>query len=1056
MSKTKGKRRAGGPATASKVPPPPSPPLEVSPSSPVPDATGTGPSRAAMGGLVLCLLLSGAAGLVYETVWTRQLGYYFSGTAVTSCLVLSAFMGGMAIGSWLAGRLAARLSSPLGVYGFLELGLAVCGAVYPRAIERVGAFYLNLASGTDPSTALFAARFLLFGALLTIPAMLMGATLPLVVALVVSRRELAGRGLGVLYAMNSLGGVLGCLAAGFVLIEAFGLTLTSNLGALANAAAGLLALSLRSRLEKSPVVEVVVQEASATAVRAGRGRLAFVLAISGFTAMAYEVLWARTLPLILGSSTYSFALMLATFVTGVTIGSLAYSWLGARLPSPLRVVAGAQIAIGVWVLVTMPAYRWLPWPFVFVRTAVDASFATFQLMAVVINGAVMFVPAVLFGLGFPAAVQAATEESGVSRAVGDLYAANTVGNVLGSMAAGLFLIPSLGTPLTFQLCAVANLLSGIALVPGIVTALGLPTASAALLVLLVSVLPESSRAWLNPLAVGGFSRMKNVTWSEAQRQVRYQWSNWIAFSEEDTTGMVVVTERKKQRALWRNGKVDASNTSDMDTQLFLSLLPVMMLENPRSVFVLGLGSGVTTGAALLDPRVQRVDACEISSAVVNAARLFDDVNFKPWEDKRARIFVDDGRHFLATHPDKYDVITLEPSNPWMAGISSLYTREFLTLCKSRLADDGLMVQWSHLYEIDARSITMVARTFQETFPHARAFLCGFDLILVGATRAETLDPKVVTERVARRYREPHIKAVLDRDGYTELFTLFATELFDSRTLRAWTGPGIVLTDDNPELEFSAPVAYYNGEKVMPPSDHLPLQDALLSTYLGGRRPSTQELESWGRVKVRQNHVIGGPSALLALALPNTPTLDHIVARMYMKTKELAAALMYAQRAALAKPDSVEFARTWYEAARAVEDQTQPLLTTRTWTASIAAVHALQRLLPADPHLAVDEAVLAVAVRNLEVAETALKRAEKAIAAGTAGASDMGGGMAQLWQTLALRWRERGDLDRARAALHHALALSPGRIDSRELLEELADESDARGFGSIAPGPSPGR
>lgn len=674
---------------------------DSAPPAGAPRESDGGGAPAGLLGLVVCLLCSGAAGLIYETVWTRQLGYYFSGTAVTSCLVLSAFMGGMAIGSGVAGRLEPK--SPLSTYAYLELALALTGGAYPLLIDKTGAVYLSLAQGIEAPAALFGVRFALFSALLMVPAVLMGATLPLVVRLVVSRPEMAGRGLGLLYAMNSLGGVVGCLLAGFVLIEACGLTLTSNAGSALNLIAAATALRLRGRLEQGNVsAPAVVPGASADVPLRG---LVAVLAVSGFTAMAYEVLWARMLPLILGSSTYSFALMLATFVTGVTLGSLAYHRFGARLGEPTRVVALCQVAIGAWVLFTMPAYRWLAWPFVFVRSCVAASFGTFQLMALALNAAVMFVPAVLFGLGFPAAVQAATRARGVSRAVGDLYAANTVGNVAGSIAAGLVLIPVLGTPVTFQLCALANLFSGLALAPGLFGGLTARVRVALVLLVVLFAVPDTTREWLPRLAIGGFSRIKKLAWPDAHRLVLAKWRHAIEFLEEDTTGTVVVTEKDKVRALWVNGKVDASNAGDMNTQLFLSLLPVTMLEKPRSVFVLGLGSGVTAGAALLDPTVEEVQACEISQGVLDAAHHFDDVNFQPWGDKRFRCAVDDGRHFLATHPRTYDVITMEPSNPWMAGIASLYTREFLTLCKSRLSPDGLMVQWTHLYEIDQHSVT---------------------------------------------------------------------------------------------------------------------------------------------------------------------------------------------------------------------------------------------------------------------------------------------------------------------------------------------------------------
>jgi spermidine synthase len=1006
--------------------------------------------------LALCFILSGAAGLVYETTWTRQLGYHFSGTAFTSSLVLTAFMGGMAIGSYAAGRVVGRLASPLKAYAYLELALAACGIAYPHLIDRVGAFYVELVRRSGGEIAHpFAIKFAMFVSLLAVPAVLMGATLPLVVQLVASGGRRSGRGLGLYYAVNAGGGVLGCAAAGFYAIETFGLTATSNAGALANAAAFVLALVAERMVAPAPE-PVAPGAATPVADPSGPapaepaepadepcaprvGTLAIVLFVSGFTAMAYEVLWAKILPLILGSSTYSFALMLATFVFGVTAGSLAYAALADRLGPPERVVACSQAIIGLWVILTVPLYGLLPYPFLFARVVFGLSFPVYQATALVLNACVMLVPAVLFGVGFPAAVAAARPARGtVGRSVGNLYAANTAGNVAGSLAAGLALIPGLGAPLSFQTMALFNLVAAWSLTGDAPRAMR-RAAGASLALALIALAVPASRGWLGALSSGGFSRVRTENWTKAAAMVSETAARRKPIELiEDGASTIAVTREGDLTSLWTNGKCDASTSRDMSTQMMLGLLGLMMHPDPKDIYVVGLGSGVTAGAALASDRVKSVDCAEISLGVALASRWFADFSGNPVADPRFKLVIDDGRHHLQTRAKQYDVVVVEPSNPWLAGMTNLFTREFFLAARERLKADGLLVQWVQLYETDDQNLGLVMRTLLSVFPHVRAFQYGTDLLMVAAMDPRQLEPAVVVPRMVERSKEKMIAEWLTRVEITTTLALLGTERLSTPELRRFAGRGVLLTDDHPELEFTAPVAYYAGSfSTLAQQPRVP-DDGYATFWLAGRKPDATEIASVARLSLAIGMRKGVPRFIQKHRTAPDLELSVLAAEGLLAIEQPEAAMVEAREAVRIAPDDVRALSLLARAARQVEEWALPVLARDRFAETRKA---LARLAVVDPKVRRWRIQLvAVATRANELGEAAqaLESLTKELKPEDEDRKTVG----ELWLALARDLEGRGMREPARAAAQRARALLPDSPLAAEMAEELPAETAA--------------
>jgi spermidine synthase len=783
-------------------------------------APGEIPPRA-LGFLFACFTVSGASGLVYEVVWLRWLVHLFGATTLAVATILTAFMAGLALGSWLGGRLAARLRAPLRAYGWLEIAIGAWALGLPATLEAIPPV-LRWLGATEASsfTALSLARFALAGALLLVPTACMGATLPLLAQAAAPRLEHRGGRVGRLYAVNTAGAVLGTAAAGFLLLPRAGVSLTNRLAVIVNLAVGLAALALSAWMTRAPAAPAAAAAVTpapppaaptpapppdrSLARMATRVALGTVLA-SGALAMVYEVAWTRALALVLGSSVYAFTVMLTTFLLGLAGGSWLVARRVDRLAEPAVALALVQAGIAVAAFAGLAVLGDLPWLFLRLFAWSDGRHDLLLALEFLLSGALMLGPALGCGAVFPLAVRLAGGEA-AGRAVGTLYAANTVGAIAGSFAGGFLLVPAVGIRATLLLAVLLNLACAFAVAlavpprrPALRTAV---LAGVPLLCLAVPLLAPAWSAATMSSGVAVYARSLSQL-SRREFEARRQRAR-LLFYDEGLTTTVSVEADGRAIYLRVNGKTDASTGVDMPTQVLLGHLPLLLHPAPADAVVIGLGSGISVGSALRHP-FRRVTVVELEPAVVTASRFFDGVSGRPLADPRTRLVVNDARNFLLLTRERFDVIVSEPSNPWMTGAASLFTREFFALARERLRPGGVFGQWVQLYSLTPDMLRTIVRTFAAVFPHAAVFQSASgDTVLVGSATPLRPDYPALAARLAA----PAVADDLARVGIRDVADLAARLVLDATDVERFVQTAVLNTDDNAHVEFTAPRTLY--------------------------------------------------------------------------------------------------------------------------------------------------------------------------------------------------------------------------------------------------------
>lgn len=842
--------------------------------------------------IAFCFLVSGACGLLYETVWVKQLSYVFGNTILATTLVFTAFMAGLALGAGILGSRADRHPRPLRLYGWLEIGITLSVMAFPPLLALVRDLHhrLLLVSAL-PAWAPVAFEFIALLLLLVIPTMLMGATLPILCRWAAARGGHAGRSLGLLYGLNNLGAVLGSVSAGFFLVRFFGLDHTQNVAMVLNATVGVIALVLDSWLPASEVsapLELNVAgstPADSPAVPGGATPapvtpvtvLHVALFTAGFAAMLFEIALMKVLPLVLGSSTYSFSLMLAAFIAGLAGGSALAGLFLPGVRDPAKLLAWLLILAGLAFLATLPVHNRLPGLYLVLRDGFgDNSFVTAMVLGSFVCFLSMFLPTLAMGAMFPVAAGAVAASSagaegreGVARQVGRLYAINTAGNIAGTLATGLLFVPHLGFRTTMELGVFLQVASGIlvlARTPGTrrVTAV---TTTACLGIgagyALLAPRPDALALSAGVFRPFDSSRGMGVEdWLHADRE--------IIFSEEDAMAFVTLEKSAGgQISLRVNGKVDASSHGDMQSQRMAAHLPLVLHPGPRTMAIIGLGCGATVSAALTHP-LESIECVELSPAVIRASRHFQFVNGDIEADRRLQLIQGDGRAHMEHSPRRYDVIASEPSNPWLAGISALFTREFFETEKNHLNKGGVMCQWLQVYEMDPETFRLVVRTFRQVFPVVEIFrISNTDVMMLGSMEPIALDPAALDRGFARGT----VRADLEKIGVMDPMIFIGHHLVDSTQVAELAGPGTLNTDDFPVLEYLAPLAFHARRVVDLPDSvyRTGSSRSPLRAYLAVRTPTTQQVLDFCRA-MEEDYDAVTLGAMLGEALAADP--DH--------------------------------------------------------------------------------------------------------------------------------------------------------------------------------------
>jgi len=858
--------------------------------------------RAALALLPL-FFVSGATGLAYQTLWARELHLVFGTSTFAIATVLAAFMAGLAAGGFVMGRFADRLRRPLAAYGWMEIGIGLYALTFPFLVSGVTPLYLNLWRVAEPPPVLFGlAQFALVGTLLLLPTALMGATLPLLARFATDRLASAGDRVGTLYGVNTAGAVFGTWLCGFVLLPLSGLWTTTLLSAGANLLLGVAALGLDRWARGAEQAEVADDLPDAAFDPRGLA-VAIAAGLAGFASLTYEVVWTRVLGLMLGASVYGFSLMLLAFLIGIALGG----WVGGRLADRalaalgqrglLVVLAGIQVGVAVlsyallFVFPELPfAYVWLYDTFGALSDALGAGDSALFVWSASMTLAVLIMtpPAVLMGAAFPMSVRAVIGSSdALGGPVGRIYGFNTAGSVLGAALAGFVLLPTLAIDGAVLLAACVNLAGAALLLVWALRrgtrvawpALGVVGVVTAVLVGL-GLMPVSEQALAKRrllLTAGMYKYVSDLSDHSREGLLSYAVNQYdLLYYKEGVSSVVTVARNRETGNLWlaNNGKVEASTTLDMPTQVLVSLLPFPYVQEPRDVLVIGLASGITAGSVSVIDDVERIDIVEIEPDIEPAARLFGEQNHYILDDPRTNLIINDARNHLLLSPEgSYDIVVSEPSNPWISGVSNLFTEEFLRMGRTRLREGGVWSQWIQMYGMDEDDLRSLIGTFARVYPHVSLYMTveDGDLVLLGSD--QPLEPRTdVVERALDRW--PGMRDELRQVELDDPLRLLSTWQMDRQAVLGFVDDVGPNTDDNMRIEYSAPLNLGRDTS----------QDNVEALLEHARIPYSLQDRAIDRLKVATFHLDRGDfdrgleGALRAVEATGQPEASEIAAR----------------------------------------------------------------------------------------------------------------------------------------------------------------------------------
>ncbi len=752
-----------------------------------PPGTTTRPRPAALPLPLLFALFfgSGTCALVYEVVWIRLLSLTLSVTVYALTTVLCAFMAGLGLGAGIAARLADRIRRPLLAFGIAELVIAASGLLVPGVLYELGPAYVWVREHLGGGGLLFVAgRFLLAFGVLVIPATFMGTTLVFLSRVVIARPDAVGRGAGGLYAVNTIGAVVGCVLAGFLLIPALGLRVTSASAAALNLAIGLIAVAAGWRGAAAPAPRAApdapVSPPSRTAAFA-----AVAYAISGFTAMGYEVLWTRALEPYVHNSTYAYTAMLAIFLLGLGLGSALAAGPADRLRRPLLGLGFIEIGIGATVAGALLLYGTFEWLVPAAAAAMGGLASWPRVIALIFSEAALtlFATTLLFGATFPLVMRAVVESMrSVGSRIGLAYTLNTLGSIAGALTVGFLLLPAFGVRSAFLLLMLTNVALGAALV--IVSApRRLASGVLAGCVLLVGLAFAAIPA---RLFEGHFvERFGNVV-----------------FYREEVTDTVMVTEDERGGRVIRygDGRGTAGTITVVEDRMYAHI-PMLLHPAPRRVLQIGYGVGNTLSSVATHP-IERVDCVELSPGVIEASPFFEATNRNVLSDPRVHLFIEDGRNFLLAARDEYDVIRLDPPELHTRGVVNLYTREFYEMARDRLAEGGIFSIWVNIAMTPLDDLRIVVRTLSEVFPYVSVWHTPqfYSWVINGSLVPRPPD----LQTIVAHFESPGVRADLASIGIADPLQFLKYFMFADEGVANFAGDGPIVTDDRTILDFSVP------------------------------------------------------------------------------------------------------------------------------------------------------------------------------------------------------------------------------------------------------------
>jgi spermidine synthase len=806
--------------------------------------------RRFMPALLLLFVGSGCAALIYEIVWFQLLQLVIGSSAISLGVLLGTFMGGMCLGSLLLPRYIGVDQHPLRVYAYLELGIGAFGLLILFGMPVFTAAYT--AVGTTGITGLVL-RGIAAAICLLPPTLLMGATLPAISRWVKSTQE-GMAWLGFFYGGNIAGGVLGCLLAGFYLLRVYDMAFATYVAVALNVIVAAIAIALAGRT----VYERAADEGGRIERASGAWAIYFAIGLSGLTALACEVLWTRSLSLLFGATTYTFSLILAVFLFGLGVGSSIGSSIAGRTARP-------RLALGWCQMLLCAAMAWtsymvtdsLPyWP---INPSINTTSAkiwyTFQLDFVRAMWA-MLPAAILWGASFPLALASVAQgEKDPARLVGGVYAANTVGAILGAVGGSLLLTIWLGSQKSQQAMIIISAISALLVLDAALVEsdakkgrmrlagtflLALAMAGAVLLARTVHAVPGDL------VAYGRYAAVRS-----GEGDVIYVGEGWNA--------SVAVTRLSNGVLNYHNaGKVQASSEpQDMRLQRMLGHLTTLIPKNPTNALVIGCGAGVTAGAVSIDPAVTKLTIAEIEPLVPSVvSKYFADHNFSVVTNPKTHVHIDDARHFLMTTNEKFDAITSDPLDPWVKGAAMLYSREFFETVKKRLNPGGVVTLFVQLYESNTEAVKSEVATFLEAFPNGMVFGntnegAGYDMVLLGQVEPTVINLDEIQAKLTRPEYQP-IAQSLAEIGMYNVIDLFSNFAGNKQQLAPWLADATINRDRNLKLQYLAGLGVHLYQSDVIYADMLRYADYPQGTFTGSDAMLAQLQQAMSRLHGRVN------------------------------------------------------------------------------------------------------------------------------------------------------------------------------------------------------------
>lgn len=846
------------------------------------------------GSIYLMFFLSGAAALMYEVIWLRSLGLIFGGANLAVTTVLSVFMAGLAIGSYIIGKYADRIKKPLQLYGLLELGIALFAIIFPVLMKIYPSIYIFLAEGKDNSPLYLSLVRVLFAVFaLIIPTSLMGGTLPVLSKFASSHGQRLWTHLSYLYGINTLGAVAGTAASGFYFFRFYSLSATLKIAIALNVAVGLASILLQ---RKAPIEKPLSNETFGESAHVSKAEMATIhsnvqtkmvetypapeatlkqknnfgkalpiklvvagIGVSGFCALGYEVLWTKILTIVIGASVYGFTTMLVAFLAGIALGSNAYGLFlklfSSREREMERSVIGfgsVQIVIGFTALLVTYYIRDLPGNSLKIQEYFTAMkidmFGVRQWTNLTIAFFYMLIPAFFMGLAFPIAGRVNVEYRKLAgRGVGEILSCNTIGAIVGAAMSGFFMIYLFGIERSLQLLTIVNIGYGVLVIFSTrhYRLLNWSISGAIMAILLFLMLyPDMFRLW----------DAKYFAIFRANQPAAFRTPEMVAEALENTDVLYhkegvesIVSSIKVKggiQSFITNGRVEASSSLEGLQNLFmLGHLPMLMNKNPRKVLVVALGSGMTLGATSVYPSVEQITLVEIEPNVMGVARTFDNYNHRVLDNPKLRIIFNDGRNFLLTTREKYDVITTDPIHPWFRGAGYLYTTEYFRLAAERLNEGGIMCQWLPIYELTVDNLKSVVKTFGENFKYTMMWLTHDDAELIGSNSPIMIDE----EELERRIQISGVFTDLNKVQMDSAKDFLSYFVMGTEGMKAFGKNGRINTDDNLYLEFSAPLSIGKGSLMEQNTNAIVRYRENLSAYMQlavEEESRKEQMKSW--------------------------------------------------------------------------------------------------------------------------------------------------------------------------------------------------------------------